>query len=177
MEVTQTNFEAACAELVELLPTADFIAIDEEMTGIILSGQHHTQGDTPEARYRKMRMVAMEFNVMQVGVCLFHSTGEGFVARPYNFFVFPDVKSSRARLTMHASTADFHKQNGFDFNKWIREGVPFLSEAECTRETAAMTEERPQPEPKTASQRVLLTREDDQKFVREALADVAAWVD
>ena len=52
MDVTRENFSAAVDALEALLPTAEFVAIDEEMTGIMLdkSTAPHA-GDTLETRY------------------------------------------------------------------------------------------------------------------------------
>ena len=177
MEVTKDNFAAAAAELEALLPTAEFIAIDEEMTGIILDKTTQPSfGDSAGARYRKMRRVANEFNLMQVGVSLFHRDTDGnLVARPYNFYVFPSGKSARSRLVMTADTAHFHNDNGMDFNKWIRSGVPFLSRVEFDAAEAAALEE-PAFERRPVSQRLVLTRPDDKTFVADALGEIATWL-
>merc|ERR1711920_411286 len=91
-----------------------------------LDGTQPSFVDTPQQRYDKMVQVASEFTLMQVGLCLFHEcAGGGLLARPFNFYVMPGAKSS-ARLVMHASTAHFHTENGMDFNKWIKTGVPYM---------------------------------------------------
>ena len=180
MEVTNANFAAAADELESLLPTAAFVAIDEEMTGIMLDkSTAPNAGDTVERRYQKMKRVTEEFNLMQVGICLYHREVDGddsrLIARPYNFYVIPDAKSTRARLTMHVSTAEFHKTNGMDFNKWLCEGVPFLSHAELSSEMAALDETLAE-QAKPPAQRMELTRESDKEFVSGALEGVAAWL-
>jgi hypothetical protein len=69
-------------------------------------------GDDGQARYQKMCRVVREYNLIQVGVALFHREGDGsLVARPFNFYVFPPAKSARGRLVMHSSTAEFHNTN------------------------------------------------------------------
>ena len=45
MEVTRDNFEVAAEQLEALLPTASFVAIDEEMTGIQMPGSSPSIGD------------------------------------------------------------------------------------------------------------------------------------
>ena len=96
MEVTAANFKAAADELEALIPTCEFVAIDEEMTGIMLDGTAPNPGDTIEARYRKMKKVTETYNLMQVGVCLYHrdAASGGLIARPYNFYVLPDAASA-----------------------------------------------------------------------------------
>ena len=58
--------------------------------------------------------------------------------------------------------AAFHRENHMDFNKWINQGVPYLSRAqhdvavdEAAAERDAIADERPN---------VVLTREDDRKL-------------
>ncbi|KAJ1474132.1 hypothetical protein T484DRAFT_1833467 [Baffinella frigidus] len=47
-----------------------------------------------------MKLVTEIFNLMQVGVCLFHEKDDGALeARPYNFIIFPD-ETSKNRIRM-----------------------------------------------------------------------------
>ena len=58
MDVTAENFSAAAAQLESLLPTCSFYAIDEEMTGIMLSKETApSMADVCEQRYAKMKRV------------------------------------------------------------------------------------------------------------------------
>ena len=43
-----------------------------------------------------------------------------FVARPFNFWVFPGPQS-KMQVRMGADTAHFHVDNHMDFNKWIKQ--------------------------------------------------------
>ena len=55
MDVTSENFSEAAAQLEALLPTCSFYAIDEEMTGIMLSKETApNMADVCEQRYAKM---------------------------------------------------------------------------------------------------------------------------
>ena len=161
MDVTSENFAEAVARLEAVLPGCAFVAFDEEMTGIHLNASTvPAMCDTAEQRYAKMRRVASEFTLMQVGICVFTAEEGGLVAHPFNFYVCPDAASG-ARLVMHvrppaaararaaaaharrrtiaagarrargrapqASTAGFHRDNHFDFNKWLYHGVPYLT--------------------------------------------------
>ena len=111
MEVTKENFAEAASLLEELLPSCAFVAFDLEMTGIMDPGHLGTKpefSDDVQQRYEKMCRIVGEFAVMQVGVCTFHAApGGGFVARPFNFYVFPD-RQSKTRITMYSDTAAFH---------------------------------------------------------------------
>ena len=109
---------------------------------------------------------------MQVGICLFHEQPDGsLLSRPFNFYVFPGA-SSRRRIVMDASTAHFHRSNHMDFNKWVLQGVPYLSAAEYDAEAEALlAESTPQARP-----RVTLTRDDDVTFMSTVMATVHAWL-
>jgi hypothetical protein len=174
MDVTRDNFSAAVDALEALLPTAEFVAIDEEMTGIMLdkSTAPHA-GDTLETRYQKMKRVTHEFNLIQVGMCLYHREEGKLVARPFNFYVLPDAKSACARLTMHVSTAEFHKTNGLNFNTWLCQGIPFLSSAEFDALESKLDDDADEAAP---ASRIELTRPADKQFVANALASIAAWL-
>lgn len=61
MDVTATNFDAAAELLESLLPTCSFYAIDEEMTGIMLSKETApSMADVCEQRYAKMKRVVCQ---------------------------------------------------------------------------------------------------------------------
>jgi hypothetical protein len=138
MNVTKANFPTVVSELERLLPTASFVAIDEEMTGISIPGcEREKMDDTTEQRYQKMRAAAEHYKIIQIGLCLFHEVKEDasaaksgqpsiprFCARPYNFYLFPE----EGQINMEAEAIAFNKQHGMDFNKWIYEGIPYVTE-------------------------------------------------
>lgn len=145
--ITRTTFEPAAAALAELLPTAEFVAIDCEMTGIHLGGAPPSQRDTTQERYDKMRRVASAYSLMQVGICTFHrdaAAGAGagaaapLVARPFNFSILPSMAGGPRRLMLDLSACTFLRGNRMDFNAWLDAGVPFLSEAEVEEATSAL---------------------------------------
>jgi len=51
-----------------------------------------------------------------------------YMAYPYNIYIFPVMRSgSRSEVILDIDTVNFHKQRRLDFNKWIYEGVPYIS--------------------------------------------------
>ena len=70
MEVDKDNFDEALQLLESALTTADFVAIDLEMTGIRLDGEEQYR-DLPEDRYLQQRSVASSYSIVQVGVSVF----------------------------------------------------------------------------------------------------------
>jgi hypothetical protein len=85
-----------------LLPSAMHASLDVEMTALEVpwdpSSAQASWADSAEDRYRRMRFVTTNNNIIQVGLCLFHKgPRDTIVARPYTFFVFPG-KAPCARL-------------------------------------------------------------------------------
>lgn len=81
--------------------------------------------DSTSDRYDKMKLVAEQYKIIQIGVCLYHenvssdsSAPLSYTARPYNFYLFPED----GMIRMEASAIAFNKDHGMDFNKWIYEG-------------------------------------------------------
>lgn len=79
-----------------------------------------------------MKSVAETYKIIQIGLCLFHEETPSssdptapprFVARPYNFWLFPE----EGAVNMEAAAIAFNKTHGMDFNKWIYEGIPYLT--------------------------------------------------
>jgi hypothetical protein len=61
-------------DLLEYLPSAAFVAIDEEMTGISLPGwKRPKKDDTPAERYNSLKKVPERYTIIQVGISLFHA--------------------------------------------------------------------------------------------------------
>ena len=78
MNVTRSNIDATADEFRSLVSSASFVAMDLEMTGISLPDNDCKESlmDTPSMRYSKMRKVASRFNVVQVGLTLFHEKND-----------------------------------------------------------------------------------------------------
>jgi hypothetical protein len=66
-------------DLMKRLPNASWIAIDEEMTGIMLPGgmaKRPSKDETPAARYPSLKLVPERYAIIQLGICLFEQTGK-----------------------------------------------------------------------------------------------------
>ena len=177
MLVTRQGFEAAAVELEKSLETCAFAAIDCEMTGIM--GDDSTRpllSDTPGERYKKCAKVATRFQLMQVGVCPFHASedGKSFTGTPFTFYVLPDAKAN-APVHMLTSTVAFHAGCDFDFNAWLKGGIPYLSEAAYAglAEKLARSDE---PREGEKRERVVISSEADRAFFNAAISDLRAWL-
>ncbi|KAH8083375.1 mitogen-activated protein kinase [Aureococcus anophagefferens] len=113
MDVTRHNLDEGVALLRKALesPRCEFVAIDEEMTGISFGNlgfrEFNGLGDSPAFRYGKMRAVAASFGLVQLGVAAF--VGRRRVplrARVVNCYVFPGERGGRdAALLAKAAAA------------------------------------------------------------------------
>ncbi|XP_070617622.1 poly(A)-specific ribonuclease PARN isoform X2 [Erythrolamprus reginae] len=121
MEITRASFKSALGAVYEAVEEADFLAIDGEFSGISdgPSVSALTNGfDTPEERYQKLRKHSMDFLLFQFGLCTFkYDHAESKTS--------PDVK-----FVCQSSSIDFLANQGFDFNKVFRNGIPYLNQEE-----------------------------------------------
>ncbi|KAK9343878.1 ribonuclease H-like domain-containing protein [Lipomyces starkeyi] len=91
-----------------------------------------------QSRYSDYRVAAEAFQIIQLGLCIVQvnqDTGE-YVMLPYNFYVSPILPLKFGidrRFVFQMSAAAFHLRNRFDFNKWLANGVPYLSRDEQTQ--------------------------------------------
>jgi hypothetical protein len=110
-------------DIQKYLPTCDFIAFDEEMSGIFMDGVSNSRADTANQRYTKMCKIAKRFSIIQFGIALFTKCdGGGYVSRPYNFYLFPTKAQD---IVLSASAIGFLKKHGMDFQKvgrWCMRG-------------------------------------------------------
>ncbi|RUP47722.1 ribonuclease H-like domain-containing protein [Jimgerdemannia flammicorona] len=135
MEVLKDNFEEVLPIFTAAVENADFIAIDTELTGLNRPTESQDFTDDTQTRYSKLRISASEFLVIQFGVCTFtwSDTQGVFVAKPFNFYVFPSGEPRMAGdrcFTCNSSSMKFLSGCNFDFNKLIRGGIPYMTHTE-----------------------------------------------
>ncbi|CAI2190889.1 19509_t:CDS:10 [Funneliformis geosporum] len=136
MEILKNNFHECFPLIQEAIEGADFIAIDTELTGLSERLERIKSFDDPQLRYTKVRTAATKFLTIQFGICTFtYSEAEDtFIARPFNFYIFPanaDRKDYHDVCFMcSGSSLHFLSKCGFDFNKLIAQGIPFLNKTD-----------------------------------------------
>uniref|UniRef100_A0A8B9S4V5 Poly(A)-specific ribonuclease PARN n=1 Tax=Apteryx owenii TaxID=8824 RepID=A0A8B9S4V5_APTOW len=116
----------------------DFLAIDGEFSGISdgPSVSALTNGfDTPEERYQKLKKHSMDFLLFQFGLCTFKydHAEEKYIMKSFNFYIFPkpfNRSSPDVKFVCQSSSIDFLANQGFDFNKVFRNGIPYLNQEE-----------------------------------------------
>ncbi|KAG0054289.1 hypothetical protein BGZ83_011494 [Gryganskiella cystojenkinii] len=136
VEVLRDNFYSELPWIKTAIDECDFIAIDAEFSGLHTEPNKRTHTTTMEEGYQELRKSATQFMTVQIGISTFHfdPSNGGYVARPFNFFIFPTTLTGyapqgRCFLT-EASSLDFLARNHFDFNKWVYQGVPYMTKQE-----------------------------------------------
>uniref|UniRef100_A0A8C3SBT9 Poly(A)-specific ribonuclease n=1 Tax=Chelydra serpentina TaxID=8475 RepID=A0A8C3SBT9_CHESE len=138
MEIIRSNFKDNLNKVYEAIEEADFLAIDGEFSGISdgPSVSTLTNGfDTPEERYQKLKKHSMDFLLFQFGLCSFKydHTEAKYIMKSFNFYIFPkpfNRSSPDVKFVCQSSSIDFLANQGFDFNKVFRNGIPYLNQEE-----------------------------------------------
>ncbi|XP_004601139.2 poly(A)-specific ribonuclease PNLDC1 [Sorex araneus] len=140
MDVGADEFEQSLPLLQELVLGADFVGLDIEFTGLRsnLSGpQQISLFDLPSEWYLKTRQSVQQFTICQIGLSVFSSIeGEAnkYVAHSCNFFLFPTTFGVLdSEFSFQASSVQFLNQYGFDYNKFLKKGIPYMNEEQERR--------------------------------------------
>ncbi|KAG0003086.1 hypothetical protein BGZ65_002048 [Modicella reniformis] len=134
MEILKEDFVANLPMLQEAIAGCDFVAVDTELTGLATLASRPS--DDFATRYIKTISDPSKYLTIQLGVCTFTWSDEigGYEARPFNFPCFPwsadEGKGLDRQFRCQNSSLEFLLRNGFDFNKWIRHGIPYFTRAE-----------------------------------------------
>ena len=154
MEVTRSNFKEALPVISKAIEDSSFIAIDAEFSGLT-AGKRGNAMDTCDERYQKLINGVKDFTIMQFGICTFswNDKRQQYIAKQFNFYIFPkrcDSKMPDVRFLCQSSSLDFLAGQGFDFNKWITQGIPFLlpSDEDRLRQMVGAYHGRPGPKEK-----------------------------
>ena len=85
--------------------------------------------------------------------------------------VLPEVRPTCGHGAQ-AGSLQFLSEQGFDFNRWIRDGVSYLPAGDCDmlrhRLTSAANRKDDRPT-------ITVQKEEDVQFVNELVAQVSAW--
>ncbi|KAK0043956.1 poly(A)-specific ribonuclease PARN-like domain-containing protein 1 [Biomphalaria pfeifferi] len=143
-EVTRQNFDSLFPKIEYAIENADFISIDTEFTGLYYD-EHCKPSlfDNSAERYAKLRYSVQKFTLSQIGLTMFvrNAKDNCYSTQTYHFYLFPfPFGSYDPRFSVQTSSLEFLKKNSFDFNKWVKQGIPFLNniqERNLTNEMAA----------------------------------------
>ena len=186
MNVTKANFDYVAAEIKALLPSAAFVAIDEEMSGISFEDHNpYNVSDVPAKRYDKMREVASWYSIIEFGMALFHEKecvgdmppgSTNYEAHVYNFHLFPES----GLVNMEVSAVAFNTEHNMDWNAWIRDGIPYVSrkQAKVLKEKMLAKDDTKAREKQRARRSPLvLTKQSDIDATGKAVDALKAWLE
>ncbi|CAG8465012.1 2479_t:CDS:10 [Scutellospora calospora] len=142
MEVLKNNFHELLPIIKEAIEGADFVAIDTELTGLSEQIERIKSFDDPQSRYLKLRAAATK-------------------ATNADRRELSDVCFMCSGSSLH-----FLMKWGFDFNKLISQGMPYLNHTE---------EEKLLQRKADLAQRQ--TDDETKVFVDKAIASIEAWLD
>ncbi|NXK85522.1 PNDC1 ribonuclease, partial [Formicarius rufipectus] len=89
--------------------------------------------DSPVERYLKARQSVQRFTVTQLGKCCSDTESDPlkYVVHSYNFFLFPSTLGvGDVEFTLSASSIQFLSHYGFDYNKFLKDGIPYMNEVQ-----------------------------------------------
>lgn len=133
MEGRASTFERVLADFERRLLTADFIAVDTELTGVDIEGEPDSFEESAAGRLEKVCRVAERYALIQVGLTIVGRPNERGVSpvASYNLFAFPYVGPQllgrEPSFMCQASAMQFNAQHRVNFNTWINDGVPYMS--------------------------------------------------
>uniref|UniRef100_A0A663E5H0 Poly(A)-specific ribonuclease PNLDC1 n=1 Tax=Aquila chrysaetos chrysaetos TaxID=223781 RepID=A0A663E5H0_AQUCH len=141
MEVGAADFQRGLPRLRGRVRRAAFLALDMEFTGLHStfpqnnqpsSGFVHSLFDSPAERYLKARQSVQRFTVTQLGLAIFSNENSNkYVVHSYNFFLFPSMLGvTDVEFTLSASSIQFLSHYGFDYNKFLKDGIPYMNEVQ-----------------------------------------------
>ncbi|XP_006152306.1 poly(A)-specific ribonuclease PNLDC1 [Tupaia chinensis] len=173
MDVCADEFEQSLPLLQELVLGADFVGLDIEFTGLRsnLSGpQQISLFDLPSEWYLKTRQSVQQFTICQIGLSVFSSVeGESdkYEAHSCNFFLFPTTFGVLdSEFSFQASSVQFLNQYGFNYNKFLKNGIPYMNEEQ---------EKKIKHNLLTGSWKVRSSLDKDQ--IKAVIDEVTRWLD
>ncbi|XP_067149619.1 poly(A)-specific ribonuclease PNLDC1 isoform X1 [Apteryx mantelli] len=133
MDVGAAGFERRLPRLRGLLRRAAFLGLDMEFTGLHSAFPQNNKPslfDSPAEWYLKARRSVQRFTVSQFGLAIFSNENSNkYVVHSYNFFLFPSTFGVMdAEFTLSASSIQFLSHYGFDYNKFLKDGIPYMNE-------------------------------------------------
>ncbi|KAG2424232.1 hypothetical protein HYH02_015217 [Chlamydomonas schloesseri] len=191
VDVTRHNFEAVLPAVRRYLGACDFYAFDCEMTGLFLDGHNENYLDDMQDRYNRTAASAHAYVINQFGLSCFKRlkpdgpAGERrYAAATFNFYLFPRppeggaaaANSSARRFTCDAGSLTFLASQGFDFNRCIYDGVPFMPVRQRDELLRQVDSDRGGAEGGGGRADVVLSKPEDIAFVEGLLTTVREWL-
>eukprot|EP01119_Soliformovum_irregulare_P001323 TRINITY_DN1104_c0_g1_i1.p1 TRINITY_DN1104_c0_g1~~TRINITY_DN1104_c0_g1_i1.p1 ORF type:complete len:567 (-),score=153.47 TRINITY_DN1104_c0_g1_i1:234-1934(-) len=135
MDATKHNFAEVFETFQKSLSESDFVSFDLEFTGLSDSNTGRDPFASASRYYSVWSQQVKKFAPTQFGVCTWKWIEEEryYEAKPFNFNIFKQQVSINSVTTCFLSQAaslTFLGENKFDFNKWVKDGISWISRSE-----------------------------------------------
>lgn len=163
MLITRKSFTSDLPKIINAIKDADFISIDAEFSGL---GPSIDYIDDLQSRYGKLRAAAMDYQLLQYGICTFKwdSDKSMYLAQPFYAYLFPN---SGKTFKSSASSLAFLRKYNFDFNGWIDNGISYLSSQDIDAQKGKID--------RLVYQKMVLN-EKDKEWVSLKLEEINNWL-
>ncbi|KFQ17116.1 Poly(A)-specific ribonuclease PARN-like domain-containing protein 1, partial [Merops nubicus] len=109
--------------------------LDMEFTGLHSTSPQNNEPSlfgSPGEWYLKARGSVQRFTVTQLGLAIFSKENSNkYVVHSYNFFLFPSTWGvADVEFALSASSIQFLSHFGFDYNKFLKDGIPYMNEVQ-----------------------------------------------
>uniref|UniRef100_H0VXW2 Poly(A)-specific ribonuclease PNLDC1 n=1 Tax=Cavia porcellus TaxID=10141 RepID=H0VXW2_CAVPO len=173
MDVGADEFKREPPNAAETVIFASFAGLDIEFTGLrsnLSRFQQISLFDLPSDWYLKTRQSIQQFSICQIGLSVFSSIeGESnmYIAHSCNFFLFPTTFGILdTEFSFQASSVQFLNQYGFNYNKFLKKGIPYMNEEQEKKIKHSIL---------TGNWKVRSTLDKDQ--VKVVIDEVTRWLD
>ncbi|XP_041325904.1 poly(A)-specific ribonuclease PNLDC1 [Pyrgilauda ruficollis] len=172
MDVGAEGFAQRLPRLRRRILGATFVALDMEFTGLhstSLQNNEPSLFDSPAERYAKARQSVQRFTLVQLGLAIFSKENSSkYVVHSYNFFLFPSTLGIRdVEFTLSASSIQFLSHYGFDYNKFFKDGIPYMNEVQ---------EKILRQQLSAGTWKVCSTSNADRDVLKKAIDEVTSWI-
>ncbi|XP_039563231.1 poly(A)-specific ribonuclease PNLDC1 isoform X2 [Passer montanus] len=172
MEVGAESFAQHLPRLRRRILGAAFVALDMEFTGLhstSLQNNEPSLFDSPAERYAKARQSVQRFTLVQLGLAIFSKENSNkYVVHSYNFFLFPSTLGIRdVEFTLSASSIQFLSHYGFDYNKFFKDGIPYMNEVQETILRQQLS---------AGTWKICSTSNADRDVLKKAIDEVTSWI-
>ncbi|OTF74008.1 poly(A)-specific ribonuclease PARN-like protein [Euroglyphus maynei] len=174
MDITKHNFAENLDKIDKQISDCDFISIDCEFSGLFHDQRLNNELNNYEQLYMNTRKNINQFQIFQIGLSLFRKTPDelmNFDCHSYNFYIFPskciflpEEQRERCFLCQSSSLA-FLVENGFDFNKMIRDGITYIPLDQLATVETKINAKIQENQSKTNF--IEIEKEEDKKFFQE----------
>ncbi|CAD5212223.1 unnamed protein product [Bursaphelenchus okinawaensis] len=130
--VNRSNIKMVKDDIFKAIRSAQFIAIDLEMTGL---GPRVSVRTKMEERYQMYKLVANLRSIVSVGFSFFSRGEQNDRILYYKASVYDVLLTEAEAFTVDPSSLQFLVQHGTDLNQWITNGVMFKKRSDDSLNT------------------------------------------